>query len=117
MAQKSVGVDVLPGLYSRGRGHSRKPVCATQAGQSRLHPHPDVRRESVLRCDGDRDGGSGSSVRKEESRARLAEMVARNENDLELDRTAEACPCLNVKMTTADQRSRRPPGALVGAPN
>src|SRR5215813_9058263 len=73
MAQKSVGVDVLPGLYSRGRGHSRKPVCATQAGKSRMHPYPDVRREGVFRFDADRDCGAGSSVRKEDSRERLAE--------------------------------------------
>ena len=106
MAQKSVGVDVLPGLYSWGRGHSRQPVCATQAGESRVHPHPDAGREGVLRYDADRDGGAGSSVRKEETRARLAELVARNENDLELDRTAEAC--LDVKLTTADQRRGGP---------
>src|SRR5215470_16706403 len=108
MAQKSVGVDVLPGLYSGGRGHSRQSVCATPAGESWMHPHPDVRRESVLRCDGDRDGGGGSQVRKEEIRARLAKVAARNENDLELDRTAEACPCLDVKLTIADQRRGRP---------
>ena len=120
MAQKSVGVDVLPGLYSRGRGHSWQPVCSTPAGESWVHPHPDGRREGVLRYDADRDGSAGSSVRKEEARARLAVMAARNENDLELDRTAEACPCLDVKLTIADQRKggpRRPPGALIGAPN
>ena len=112
MAQKSIGVDVLPGLYSRGRGHTWQPVRATQAGEPWVHPHPDVRRETVLRCDAGRDGGAGSLVRKEESRARLAEMAARIESDLELDRTVEACPCLEVKLTTADQRrggARRPP--------
>ena len=108
MAQKSVGVDVLPGLYSRGRGHSWQPVCSTPAGESWVHPHPDGRREGVLRYDADRDGSAGSSVRKEESRARLAEMAARIENDLELDRTAEACPCLDIKLTTADQRRGAP---------
>src|SRR5262245_413761 len=86
MAQKSVGFDVLPGLHSRGRSHSWQPVCATQAGESRMHPHPDVCREGVLRYDADRDGGGGSLVRKKEARARFAEMVARNENDLETDR-------------------------------
>ena len=112
MAQKSVGVDVLPGLYSRGRGHSWQPVRATQAGEPWVHTHPDVRREGVFRFDADRDCGAGSSVRKEDSRARLAEMAARNKNDLELDRTADACPCLDVKLTIADQRKggpRRPP--------
>src|SRR4030095_2295635 len=112
MAQKSVGVDVLPGLYSRGRGHSWQPVRATQAGESWVHPHPAVRGESVLRFDAERDGGAGSSVRKEVARARLAEMAARIESDLELDRTAEACPCLEIKLTTADQRrgsAGRPP--------
>src|SRR2546428_13678469 len=78
MAQKSVGVDVLPGLHSRGRSHSRQPVRATQAGESRMHPHPDACREGVLRYYADRDGSAGSSVRKEEARARFAEMAARN---------------------------------------
>lgn len=104
MAQKSVGVDVLPGLCSRGRGHSRQPVCSTPAGESWVHTHPDVRREGVFRFDADRDGGAGSSVRKEVARARFAEMAARIENDLELDRTAEACPCLDIKLTIAAQR-------------
>src|SRR5262245_51166897 len=120
MAQKSVGVDVLPGLYSRGRGHSWQPVCSTPAGESWVHPHPDVRREGVFRFDSDRDGGAGSSMRKEESRARLAGMAARNDNDPELDRMAEACPCLDVNLTIADQRRGAPgcpPGALIGAPN
>jgi hypothetical protein len=52
-------------------------------------------------------------VRKEEIRARLAEMAARNKNDLELDRTAEACPCLEVKLTIADQRKGSPRGVLI----
>src|SRR5215510_3339894 len=102
MAQESAGVDVLSGLCRRGRGHPRQPVCATQAGKSRMHPHPDACCESVFRFDADRDCSAGSSVRKEDSRARLADMAARNKNDLELDRTAEACLCLDVKLTIAD---------------
>jgi hypothetical protein len=104
MAQKSVGVDVLSSLFCRGRGRSRQPICATPAGESWVHPHPDVRHESVLRYDPNRDSGAGSLVRKEESRARFAEMAARDENGLEPNRTAEARPCLDVKLTIADQR-------------
>src|SRR5262249_29902194 len=87
MAQKSFGVDVLPGLCGRWRSHSWQPVCATQTGESRVHPHADACRKGVLRCDADRDGGAGSSVRKKEARARFAEMAARNENGLEPDRS------------------------------
>src|SRR5262245_14049919 len=120
MAQKSVGVDVLPTLYRRGRGHSRQPVRATPAGESWVHPHPDVRRERVLRCDADRDCGGGSSVRKEKTRAKFAEMAARNENGLKLDRTAEARPFLDVKLSIADQHRggpARPPLRWAVAPN
>ena len=108
MAQKSVGVDVLSGLFCRGRCHSRQPICAAPAGESWVHPHPDVRRESVLRYDPDRDGGAGSLVRKEESRARFAESPTRNENGLEPNWTSEARPCLDVKLATADQRRGEP---------
>ena len=72
MAQKSVGIDVFSGLFCRRRGHSRQPVCATPAGESWVHPHPDDRRESVLRFDPDRDGGADSLVMKEEASARFA---------------------------------------------
>src|SRR5262245_63069218 len=78
----------------------------TDASVSRCTPRRrfSIRRRSGLWCwfIGEEGRFSRETRRK----------AARIENDLELDRTAEACPCLNVKMTTADKRGggpRRPP--------
>src|SRR5262245_26658396 len=102
MAQKPAGVDVLPGLHRRRHSYSRQPVGAPQAGESRMHTHSDVRRESVFRFDTGRNARTSVLMTKEEARAKFAEMVARNESDLELDRAAlliaaEEYPRLDVQ--------------------
>src|SRR5262245_55707679 len=102
MAQKPAGVDVLPGLHRRRHSYSRQPVGAPQAGESRMHPHSDVRRESVFRFDTGRNTRTCVLMTKEEARAKFAEMAARNESDLELDRAAlliaaEEYPRLDVQ--------------------
>jgi hypothetical protein len=53
-----------------------------------MHSHSDVRRESVFRCDADRNAGGGSWMTKEGACAKFAEMATRNDNDLEPDRAA-----------------------------
>src|SRR5262245_30693216 len=102
MAQKPFGVDVLPRLYCRRSSYTRQSFSATQAGESWMHTHTDVRRQSVLRFDTDRNHCGSSWMTREEARAKFAEMVARNENDLELDRAtlliaAEEYPSIDLE--------------------